>query len=109
MVVYKARDLPLMSENFFVYIASNKNETVFYTGVTNDLVRRMTEHRDKSIAGFTSRYNISKLLYYEETPDPRSAIEREKQIKKYSRKKKLDLILKQNPNMQNLFDLIADN
>lgn len=95
-----------MSENFFVYIASNKNETVFYTGVTNNLVRRMTEHRNKSVPGFTSRYNISKLLYYEETADSLSAIGREKQIKKYSRKKKLDLVLKQNPNMRDLFDLI---
>ena len=95
-----------MRKNFFAYIASNRNETVFYTGVTNDLVRRMTEHRKKSIPGFTCRYNISKLLYYEETTDPLSAIEREKQIKKYSRKKKMNLILKQNPNMHDLFDRI---
>jgi len=98
-----------MSENFFIYIASNKNESVFYTGVTNNLVRRMTEHRSKSIPGFTSRYNISKLLYYEVAAGPISAIEREKQIKKYSRKKKLDLILKQNPNMRDLFDIFISD
>ena len=71
---------------------TNKNNTVIYTGVTNDLVRRANEHKNKLIPGFTSKYNITKLVYQEETSDVKSAIAGEKQIKSGSRKKKEELI-----------------
>jgi putative endonuclease len=89
----------------YIYILSNSSHTVFYTGVTNDLARRVYEHKQKLVEGFTSRY-INVLLYFEISKDVTSAIEREKQIKKYSRKKKLDLILKMNINLNDLYDNI---
>jgi putative endonuclease len=94
---------------YFIYILSNDNHTVFYTGVTNNLLRRIYEHRNKSVKGFTSRYNITKLLYFEEFDDSLTAIEREKQIKKYSQKKKLNLILKNNQNLNDLYDKIIED
>ena len=89
---------------FYVYILSNKHHTVFYTGITNDLVRRVSEHRTKVIKGFTQRYNIYKLLYYEVYENPTEAIAREKQIKKYSRKKKFTLIDNLNPEWRDMFE-----
>ena len=82
---------------YYVYILTNKNNTVLYTGVTNNLERRLYEHKNKLIDGFTKRYNVDKLVYYEVTTDIESAIAREKQIKAGSRKKKLELIDKINP------------
>jgi len=77
---------------YYVYIMTNKNNNVLYTGVTNDLKRRVYEHKNKMIKGFTYKYNINKLVYFEETSDIESAILREKQIKSGSRQKKIDLI-----------------
>lgn len=71
---------------------TNKNNTVLYTGVTNDLKRRVYEHKEKLIDGFTKKYNVNKLVYFEFTSDINSAIQREKQIKAGSRQKKIDLI-----------------
>ena len=71
---------------------TNKNNNVLYTGITNDLKRRVFEHKEKLVAGFTKRYNISKLVYYEIFEDPENAILREKQIKAGSRQKKIDLV-----------------
>ena len=71
---------------------TNKNNSVLYTGVTSDLKKRVYEHKEKLIEGFTKRYNINKLVYYEVTTDLYSAISREKQIKGGSRKKKINLI-----------------
>ena len=74
---------------YFVYILANRNNRVLYTGVTNDLVRRMYEHKNHLDPGsFTAQYNVDRLVYYEEPPSSRAAIEREKQIKGWSRKKK---------------------
>ncbi|MFA5158240.1 MAG: GIY-YIG nuclease family protein [Patescibacteria group bacterium] len=94
---------------YFVYITSCTNKTLFYTGVTNNLVRRIYEHKGKLVPGYTARYNLDKLMYFEELYDPMSAIEREKQIKKYSQKKKLALIQKKNPEMYDLWDEINSN
>lgn len=77
---------------YYVYILTNVNHTVLYTGVTNDLVRRVFEHKKKIIQGFTSKYNVSKLIYFELFDFIDLAIKREKQIKGYSRVKKLALI-----------------
>ncbi len=93
-----------MEKNYFVYIMTNKNNSVLYTGVTNDLARRVYEHKEKKLAGFTKRYNISKLVYYEVFNDPYYAIAREKQIKAGSRKKKLELIESMNPMWKDLYD-----
>ena len=93
---------------YCVYITSNTNHSVFYTGVTNDLVRRIYEHKHKLTGGYTARYNLDKLLYYEESADPEVAIAREKQIKKYSQKKKISLIQTLNPGMYDLFENITE-
>lgn len=98
----------IMSRQFYIYIASNKNNSVFYTGITNNLIRRMYEHRNKLAPGFTARYNIDKLLFYESCDNPTVAIEREKQIKDYRREKKIELILNQNPGMNDLFDELVE-
>jgi len=82
---------------------TNKYNKVLYTGVTNDLVSRIHEHREKLIDGFTSRYNVTKLVYFENHVDPLSAIQREKQIKSGSRKKKVQLIERKNPKWLDLY------
>ena len=90
---------------YYVYILTNKYCTVLYTGVTRDLIRRVYEHKnhfDKD--SFTSKYNVTKLVYFEETNDVRSAIEREKQIKSWSRKRKTDLIFEKNPHWVDLYN-----
>ncbi len=92
-----------MTKQYFVYIMTNKHNRVLYTGVTNDLRRRAYEHRTGRGGGFTSRYNATKLVYYEVCEDPRSAIAREKQIKAGSRQKKLDLIEGMNPEWEDLY------
>jgi putative endonuclease len=92
-----------MSYTYYVYILTNKYNTVLYTGVTNDIDRRVKEHRSPENHGFTSRYNVNKLIYYEEYDDIEEAILREKQIKGGSRKKKIDLINALNPKWEELF------
>ncbi len=93
-----------MSKHYYVYIMTNKHDTVLYTGVTNNLKRRVYEHKEMRGSGFTSKYNIDKLVYYEGTKDVRAAIAREKQIKGGSRKKKIDLVNRLNPEWQDLYD-----
>jgi putative endonuclease len=93
-----------MGKDYFVYIMTNKGNTVLYTGVTNDLARRVFEHKEKVVPSFTSRYNINKLVYYEVFGDPYSAITREKQIKGGSRKKKIVLIESMNRDWKDLSD-----
>jgi len=83
---------------------TNKNNTVIYTGVTNDLYRRVSEHKNKTIKGFTEKYNVIKLVYYELFDSPYDAISREKQIKAGSRKRKIDLIKNMNPGFKDLSD-----
>ena len=87
-----------------VYIMTNVRNSVLYTGVTNDLIRRVLEHRSKEMKGFTKRYNVNKLIYYEATDRIEDAIAREKQIKGGSRKDKLDLITSFNPHWKDLFE-----
>ncbi len=93
-----------MDKQFYVYIMTNKHNTVFYTGVTNDLKRRIYEHKNKLVKGFTMKYNISKLVYYEVFEDAYNAISREKQLKAGSRKKKLDLINSVNKEWKDLYE-----
>ena len=91
----------MKSKFYYVYIMTNRSKTL-YTGITNNLERRVHEHKRKSIAGFTSKYNITRLVYYEETTDVLSAISREKMIKGWVRAKKLALIESVNPTWQDL-------
>ena len=93
-----------MSKQYFVYIMTNKNNTVLYTGVTNDLKRRAYVHREKLIDGFTKKYYIDKLVYYEVFEDIYNAISREKQIKSGSRQKKIDLINNINKAWKDLYE-----
>jgi putative endonuclease len=93
-----------MTHQYYVYILSNRHNTVLYTGVTSDLARRVYEHREKLIDGFTKRHNVDKLVYYEVTNDVVGAIFREKQLKAGARQKKVDLITATNPTWQDLYD-----
>jgi putative endonuclease len=85
------------SRNYYVYILTNWNNKVVYVGMTNDLERRIAEHKSKSVPGFTSRYNVKKLVYFEHTTDVLQAIAREKEIKKWRREKKNRLVESMNP------------
>ena len=85
---------------------TNKNNRVLYTGITNDLKRRVYEHKEKLIDGFTKKYNVSKLVYYEIFEDPENAILREKKIKAGPRQKKIDLINTMNKEWADLYDVI---
>jgi putative endonuclease len=88
---------------YYTYILSNKNNTVLYTGVTNDLVKRCFQHKRKLIPGFTEKYNVDKLVYFEIYEFIELAIKREKQLKGYSRAKKIALVEKFNPGWNDLY------
>jgi len=91
-----------MSKQYYVYIMSNKYNTTLYTGVTNNLKRRVKEHKTKHFKGFTSKYNVTKLVYFDTACDIDSATKEEKRIKGLSRKKKVTLIEAENPNWEDL-------
>ena len=91
---------------YYVYMLTNKTNKVLYTGITNNLKRRIYEHKNGLVDGFTKKYNVHKLDYYDYTTDVRSAISREKQIKGWTRAKKDALINGFNPNWQDLYDMI---
>lgn len=95
-----------MERQFYIYILSNQNNTVLYVGITNDLVRRIYEHKNKLCKGFTKKYNVDKLVYYETCDDHLSAIAREKQIKAGSRKKKISLVESMNTEWVDLYSAI---
>lgn len=90
-------------KQYFVYILTNKNNTVLYTGITSDLLARIWQHKNKICSGFTSKYNTHKLVYYEIFEDAYEAIYREKRIKKWRRKWKERLINEMNPNWVDLY------
>ncbi len=90
--------------HYFVYMMSNEWRNVIYTGVTNNLLARAYQHRNSLVPGFTSRYQITRLVYFEQSSDVYTAIAREKQIKAGNRAKKIALIESQNPNWNDLYD-----
>jgi len=92
-----------MSRQYYIYIMTNKTNAVLYTGVTSDLKRRVYEHKEKLVDGFTKRYNITKLVYHEVFEDIENAILREKQIKGGSRQKKIELVNSMNKEWQDLY------
>lgn len=89
--------------NYYVYILTRERNSVFYTGVTNDLIRRVYEHKEEIIKGFTQKYNVKKLIYFEHCEDIYSAIQREKIIKRWKRKYKMNAIEKINPEWKDLY------
>ena len=95
-----------MARQYYVYIMTNRKNTVLYVGVTGDLIKRVYEHKAKLAGGFTSKYNIVKLVYYEVFEDIENAISREKQIKAGSRQKKVWLIDSTNRKWYDLYDAL---
>lgn len=98
-----------MSKSYYVYIITNYEETTFYVGVTSSLAKRIYEHKNKVIKGFSSKYNLNKLVHFEETNSIEEAIKREKKLKKWNREWKLDLIRKTNPSFNDLSDSWIDS
>ena len=91
-----------MNKTYAVYILTNYNETTFYIGVTGDLQKRIWEHKNKVVEGFTKKYNVDRLVYYELTENVESALNREKQLKRWHRQWKINLIKEMNPEFKNL-------
>jgi len=87
----------MTDRTYYVYLLTNWNNKVIYVGITNDLERRIYEHKEKCVKGFTEKYNVNKLVYYEQTPDINAALNREKEIKKWRREKKNRLVVNTNP------------
>ena len=94
----------MQQKNFYVYVMANKTNTTLYVGVTNDLKKRVWQHKEKLVDGFTKRYNLTKLVYYEIFGDAPHAIAREKQFKGGSRKRKEDAIKSMNAEWRDLYD-----
>ena len=92
--------------SYFVYLLASECHGTLYVGVTNDLVRRVHEHRTDAVAGFTSRYGVHRLVWFEGTPSVEAAIQREKQLKNWKREWKIALIERENPQWQDLYDSI---
>ncbi len=89
-------------KQYYIYILTNKTNKVLYIGITNDLVRRMFEHKNKLMEGFSKKYKLTKLVYYEATIDVESAIRREKQLKNWHRDWKMNLVNERNPDWKDL-------
>lgn len=94
---------------YYVYILTNKYNTVLYIGVTNNLLRRMFEHKNKLVEGFTKKYNLAKLVYYEATDSIESAIRQEKQLKNWHRDWKINLITQFNPDWVDLSNALMED
>jgi len=92
----------MSKRTYYIYITTNKKKGTLYIGVTNNLERRMYEHKNKILKGFTEKYNLNKLIYYEETDDISIAIHREKRLKHWNRSWKIALVEKENPNWEDL-------
>ncbi len=92
-----------IKNQYYVYILASKRNSVLYIGVTSNLVKRIYEHKNSIIEGFSKKYNVHKLVYYEITNDIESATRREKQLKKWNRKWKLEIIEKNNPKWKDLY------
>ena len=93
--------------SYYVYLLASRKDGPLYLGVTNNLIRRAFEHRTKAVAGFASRYNITRLVWFEIYDDPLTAIAREKELKKWRRAWKVALIVRENPEWQDLYDEIV--
>ena len=92
---------------YYVYLLASKRNGMLYTGITNSLVRRVYQHKNEEMDGFTSKYHVHRLVYYKRFDDVKSAIRCEKRLKKWNRKWKLDLIEKHNPDWKDLYDKLV--
>ncbi|WGD53280.1 GIY-YIG nuclease family protein [Bradyrhizobium sp. CB1650] len=92
---------------YYVYILASKIGGTLYIGVTNDLIRRVAEHKSKLIGSFTEKYDVARLVYFEQFDDPENAIKREKRLKKWNRAWKIRLIEQHNPNWDDLYPALA--
>ncbi|MCK4635914.1 MAG: GIY-YIG nuclease family protein [Candidatus Moranbacteria bacterium] len=93
-------------KNYFIYILASRKNGVLYTGVTSDLKNRVWQHKNKVVGSFTSKYFVGRLVYYEQTENILSAIEREKVLKKWKRQWKIDLFKKENPEWKDLYETL---
>ena len=93
-----------MNKTYAVYILTNYNQTTFYVGVTGNLQKRIWEHKNKLVEGFTKKYNVDRLVYYEVTENVETALNREKQLKRWHRDWKLNLIREFNPELKDLYE-----
>lgn len=96
-----------MKENFFIYILASKRRGTLYIGVTSNLIKRVYEHKNGLVDGFTKKFRVHRLVYYEIAADPETALLREKQMKKWNRVWKLKLIEEQNPEWADLYDTLT--
>lgn len=96
----------MSDKEFYVYVLTNFHNDVFYIGVTNNIIRRITEHKNKLVEGFTAKYNLDKLVYFESTEEVKVAIAREKQLKNWHRDWKINLIKSMNPDFNDLYEEI---
>ena len=93
----------IMDKEYYVYILASKRNGTQYIGITSNLIKRIWEHKEKKVKGFSEKYNVTKLVYFEQYIDPENAIKREKRLKRYCRKWKLELIEKENPEWEDLY------
>jgi putative endonuclease len=93
-----------MTKHYYVYILANKRNGTLYIGVTNNLIKRVYEHKNNLVTGFTEKYKVHMLVFYEQYDDVKDAILREKRLKKWNRQWKIDHIEKMNPNWKDLYD-----
>ncbi|MCF7888017.1 MAG: GIY-YIG nuclease family protein [Candidatus Omnitrophica bacterium] len=93
-----------MEKNYCVYVLASRKNGTLYIGVTSNLIKRVWEHKNKIREGFTAKYNVNKLVYYEQYSDPENAIKREKRLKRYKREWKIKLIEKSNPEWQDMYN-----
>lgn len=98
-----------MSKEYYVYMISNKKDGILYIGFSGNLIKRVYEHKNKIISGFSTKYNLDKLVYYEIYEDPENAIKREKRLKKYRREDKIKLVEKLNPEWTDLYNIILSS
>jgi putative endonuclease len=96
-----------MDKNYYVYILASKRNGTLYIGITSDLIKRAWQHKEKFVDGFTKKYNVNKLVYFEQYIDPENAIKREKRLKKYERQWKIKLIEKDNPQWKDLYNTLV--
>ena len=97
-----------MEEQAYIYFMSNRYNKVLYVGITSNLIKKAWEHKNKVVDGFTKRYNLNKLVYYEIYDDIETAINREKQIKSWPRKRKIELIHSLNPHWDDLYEKLSN-
>lgn len=96
-----------MGKDYYIYILASKRNGTLYTGITSDLIKRIWEHKNKFVSGFTEKYDVDKLIYFEQHQDPENAIKREKRLKFWKRKWKVDLIEERNPEWKDLYENIV--